>query len=123
MFEDLHFYARLLPTVLSGIPTTALTRVLFDFGIKYFVRQFTHLFMNLNNLRLEEYGAPWGSLDDLLTGSSFPALAEVVFRVHDSFPQFEANKYVESKLPKCKERRLLHTDISTYVRSRYQPED
>ncbi len=45
VFEDLHFYARLLPTVLSGIPTTALTRVLFDFGIKYFVRQFTHLFM------------------------------------------------------------------------------
>ena len=123
VFEDLHFYTRLLPTVLSGIPTTALTRIVFVFGIKYFDHQFTHLFMNVNNLRLKESDAPWDSLDDLLTGPSFPALTEVVFRVRNSFPQFEANKYVELKLPKCKERRLLHTDICSYVRSQYQRED
>ena len=123
VFEDLHFYTRLLPTVLSRIPTTALTRIIFVFGIKYFAQRFADLLINVTNLRLKESGVPWDSLDDLLIGPSFPALIEVVFRVRDSFPQFEANKYVESRLPKSKERRLLHTDICSYVRSQYQRED
>ncbi len=73
--------------------------------------------MNVNNLRLEESGAPWDSLDDLLTGPSFPVLTEVVFRARNSFPRFEVNKYLGLRLPKCKQKRLLQTDITSYMKS------
>ncbi len=110
VFEDLHFYSKLLPTFLSRVPTTTLTRIVLNFWIRYFDPGLMHSVLQVENLRLKETGVPWVSLDDLLIGPSFSVLTEVVFRVYKSisFPRFEAKKYVESRLPKCKKRGLLH---------------
>lgn len=114
VFEDLHFYSELLPTFLSQVPTMALTRIIFVFRIRYVDQGFYHSALQAQSFRLKESGVPWVALDDLLTGPSFPVLTEVAFLVHDSFPRFEAAKYVESGLPRCKERGLLHITVYMY---------
>ncbi|KJA17670.1 hypothetical protein HYPSUDRAFT_46146 [Hypholoma sublateritium FD-334 SS-4] len=110
VFEDLHFYSKLLPTFLSRVPTTTLTRIILNLWIQYLDQGFMHSVLQVENLRLKDTVVPWFSLDDLLIGPSFSVLTEVIFHVYryNSFPWFEAKKYVESRLPKCKERGLLH---------------
>lgn len=50
----------------------------------------------------------WLALDDLLTGPSFPALSKVIFKENDDTSTgFDAQEYMQSKLPKCKKRKFF----------------
>ena len=53
------------------------------------------------------------ALDKLLVGPNFPILAIVVIHVDIHFTRFDWRKYVESKFPLCRQRKLLQ--IETYT--------
>jgi hypothetical protein len=93
----------LLPQLLFKIPKAALTTIKFEFWT------LDDVDWQINgNLMMEvaNTDATWMAIDELLTGSSFSVLTEVVFTVY--YPHgFEVAKYLELRLARCKQKGLL----------------
>jgi hypothetical protein len=95
----------LLPRLLNRITKAALTTITFEFWVS---QSFSLSIYSRSNVKeVTDTDATWVAIDELLAGSSFSVLTEVVFTVFDCPHGFEIAKYLERRLARCKERGLL----------------